>query len=90
MFPTDAQAVGAADQLLLRTIWHLQLAGYQAARQRNPSGLISSDKLNIFIGGAWQLYDIFSLGYAGRATIVQFFKMDAGGANPVPNGGIPD
>ena len=90
VFSTDAEAVAAADQLLLRTIWHLQLAGYQAARQRNPSGLISSDKMNIFIDGAWQLYDIFSLGYAGRATYVQFFKMDAGGASPVPSGGIPD
>jgi len=90
VFSTDAEAVAAADQLLLRTIWHLQLAGYQAARQRNPSGLISSDKLNILIGGAWQLYDIFSLGYAGRASYVQFFKMDAAGVNPVASGGIPD
>src|SRR5206468_7964135 len=40
VFGSDDEAVAAADQLLLRTIWHLQLAGYQAGRQRNPSGAI--------------------------------------------------
>ena len=28
-------------------IWHLHLAGFQAGRQRNPSGAISIDKLTI-------------------------------------------
>ncbi|PYR37269.1 MAG: hypothetical protein DMF90_07400 [Acidobacteria bacterium] len=87
VFPTDSQALAAADELLRRSIWHLHLAGYQAGRQRNPSGAISSDKLTIFIGG-WHAYDIFSLGYAGVATRVQFFEVTP--ANPVPDGGIPD
>lgn len=87
VFPSDAQAEDAAEQLLLRTIWHLQLAGFQAARQRNPSGLISKDKLTINIGG-WRCFDIYSLGYAGRATTVQFFEIS--GTNPVPDPGIPD
>ena len=88
VFGSDAQAEGAAEQLLLRTIWHLQQAGYQAARQRNPSGAISKDKLTIFLNGAWQAYDIFRLGFAGSATQVQFFQVDL--PNPVPDPGIPD
>ena len=88
VYGSEGEAVAAAEQLLRRTIWHLQLAGYQAGRQRNPSGLISNDKLTIFIDGSWHVYDIFSLGFAGRATTVQFFEIT--GANPVPDGGIPD
>jgi hypothetical protein len=88
VFPTDSQALAAADELLRRTIWHLHLAGYQAGRQQNPSGAISSDKLTIFIGGAWHAYDIFSLGYAGVATRVQFLEVTP--PNYVPDGGIPD
>jgi len=87
VFGTEAAAEDAAEQLLLRTIWHLQLAGFQAARQRNPSGLISKDKLTINIGG-WRAFDIYSLGVAGRATTVQFFEI--GGTNPVPDPGIKD
>ena len=88
VFNTDSEAEGAAAQLLLRTIWHLQLAGYQAARQRNPSGAISGDKLNIYVNGAWHAYDIFSLGFAGRATTVQFFEVTP--ASPLADPGIPD
>lgn len=88
VFGSEGEAVAAADQLLLRTIWHLQLAGYQAGRQRNPSGAISSDKLTIFVNGGWHAYDIFSLGYAGVASKVQFFEV--GSPNPVASGGIPD
>lgn len=88
VFATDAEAEGAAEQLLLRTIWHLHLAGYQAARQRNPSGAISKDKLTILINGAWQAYDIFRLGSARVATQVQFLLTSP--ANPVADPGIPD
>jgi hypothetical protein len=79
VFGSEGEAVGAADQLLRRTIWHLQLAGFNAARQKNPSGAISSDKVSIFIDGGWHCYDIFSLGSAGRATTVQFIEV------PLPN-----
>jgi hypothetical protein len=88
VFGSDGEALSAAEELLLRTVWHLQLAGYQSARQRNPSGVISDDKLNILLNGSWQAYDIFSLGFAGRATTVQFVSI--GGANPIPDSGIPD
>lgn len=74
IFGSTEAAEDAAEQLLLRTIWHLQLAGFQAGRQQNPSGAISKDKLTINIGG-WHAYDIYSLGTAGKKTTVQFFEV---------------
>lgn len=85
---SERAAAAAADELLGRTIWHLQLAGFQAARQRNPSGAISSDKVSIIIDGRWRVYDIFSLGTAGRATRVQWLEVPL--PDPVGNDGIPD
>ena len=57
---TTDEGVAAAQELLRRMIWHLQLAGFQAGRQRNPSGAVSSDKLTILINGSWHAYDIFT------------------------------
>jgi hypothetical protein len=88
VFPTEDQAVAAAQELLLRTIWHLQLAGFQAGRQQNPSGAISNDKLTIMIDGSWHSYDIFSLGVGGRATTVGF--MEVFPAHYVASSGIRD
>jgi hypothetical protein len=88
VFSTDAEAEGAAEQLLLRTIWHLQLAGFRSGRQQNPSGAISKDKLTIYINGAWHSYDIFRLGYAGVPTEVQF--MEVVPPNYVASSGIAD
>lgn len=87
VFPTEDQAVTAAEQLLRRMIWHLRLAGFQANRQRNPSGLISNDKLTINIGG-WHVYDIMTLGYAGVAGRVTFNEVPL--PDPVPDSGVPD
>ena len=89
VFPTEEQAVAAAEQLLLRIIWHLKLAGFDAARQRNPSGLISNDKMSLFIDGAWHVYDIFTLGYGGVATKITGLN-EVPLPNPVPSPGIPD
>jgi hypothetical protein len=93
VFPTEQQAVAAAEQLLLRTIWHLKLAGFNAARQRNPSSLISNDKLNIFIDGTYRVYDIYRLGFAGQATEITGLNdicPDTLCSQPVPENGIPD
>jgi hypothetical protein len=93
VFATEEQAIAAAEELLLRTIWHLKLAGFDAARQRNPSGLISNDKLNIFIDGAYHVYDIYRLGFAGNATEITGLNdvcPDLLCAQPVPVTGIPD
>ena len=88
VFGSEGAAVGAADQLLRRTIWHLKLAGFEAARQKNPSGAISSDKMCVKIGGVWRVFDIYSLGVAGRATTVHWLEIT--GANPQADAGIPD
>ena len=87
VFPTDDQALGAAEQLLRRMIWHLRLVGFQANRQRNPSGLISNDKLTINIGG-WHVYDVMTLGFAGSAGRVTFNEVPL--PDPVPDSGVPD
>src|SRR5262245_28514745 len=57
--PTESEGISRAEELLLRTIWHLKLYGFDAGRQRNPSGAISNDKLTILIDGRWRAFDIF-------------------------------
>jgi hypothetical protein len=89
VFNNEAAAESAAEELLLRTIWHLKLQGFDAARQRNPSTAISKDKVNIYIRGSWRTYDIYTLGSAGQATtisgLLRVFPED-----PQFNDGIPD
>ena len=78
-----------AEELLRRMIWHLQLAGYDAGRQRNPSGAISNDKLTVFINGSWHAYDCFrNLGTPGIPIDVIFLEVFPAGH--VNDGGIPD
>ena len=69
-------------------IWHLQLAGFQSGRERNPSGAISGDKLTVVADGAWHVYDVWTLGGAGRPISVIFYEVFP--PNPVADGGIPD
>ncbi len=85
---TDGEAYSANVELLRRVIWHLRLAGFEAARQRNPSGLISADKLCVRLEGAWQAIDIGTLGSAGRAMVIVVQLI--GGADPLPDLGLPD
>src|SRR5262249_52328928 len=87
--PTESAARDAGEELLRRMIWHLQLAGYQAGRQRNPSGAVSGDKLTIFIDGAWHAFDVFiDYGAANQTTRVGFGEVTP--ANPLPDSGIAD
>jgi hypothetical protein len=88
VFHSDWEALAAAEELLLRTIWHLQQAGFAAGRQRNPSSAISNDKMTIFADGRWRVYDVYSLGYRGRATTVLFIEVPR--PYHVPDEGIPD
>lgn len=93
VFSTEDEAVNAAEQLLRRTIWHLQRAGFQAGRQRNPSGLISKDKFTIQLSdqpGVWRWVDVFTLGFANQATRVSWSEPKAEGAQHVPDTGIAD
>jgi len=85
---TEAQSLRECEELMLRMIWHLKLAGYQSGRQRNPSNAISLDKLTIFIDGAWHAYDVLSLGNVNEEIAIHFIEVWP--ANHVPDGGIPD
>lgn len=87
--PTRGEAESAAEELLLRIIWHLQLAGYDAGRQRNPSGAISNDKLDIFIGGAWHAYDLFR-DYGAPNTPMDIIFFEVFPPSPISYPGIPD
>lgn len=87
--PTESSAVADAEQLLLRIIWHLQLAGFNAGRQQNPNGAISNDKLTVFLDGRWQAFDVFaSYGVPNQQMHVIFWPVDPPGHIPYP--GIPD
>jgi hypothetical protein len=82
----DSEA--AAQHLMLRMIWHLRLAGFQAGRQKNPSGAISGDKLSVFADGFWRAYDVVSTRHDGSPLDVHFDEVFP--ANHVPDTGIPD
>jgi len=86
----ENEKVARAEELLLRIIWHLQLAGYQSARQKNPSGAISNDKLTVVLDdGRWHAFDVMTnFDVGGLATRLIWFEV--GGPNPQQNGGIPD
>ena len=86
---TESESVANAVELLRRMIWHLQLAGFQAGRQKNPSGAVSGDKMTIFADGAWHAYDVFfSYGTPGVATEVIFWEVYP--PSTLADGGIPD
>ncbi len=86
---TDAASTSAAEEFLLRVIWHLYLAGFQeVARQKNPSGVISGDKFCVKIDDQWRCFDCLSIGFANVAPILRFTEID--GPNPVLDAGIPD
>ena len=79
----DGMNGDAMEELLRRMIWHLNLNGVQAARQKNPSGRISTDKLAALIDGAWRAYDVLSDRDTPGPFRVGFDEVP--GANPQPN-----
>lgn len=86
---TDAEAVAQSEELLRRMIWHLQHAGFQAGRQRNPSGAISNDKVTVFADNAWRAFDVFyDYGVANQPTQVIFYEVFP--PSPIADGGIAD
>jgi hypothetical protein len=87
--PSESEGIARAEELLLRTIWHLQLAGFEAGRQRNPSGAVSNDKLTIVIDGGWRAYDIFrDVGRPGAPLDLIFLEVFPAG--PLAYPGLPD
>jgi hypothetical protein len=86
---TESEGIARAEELLLRTIWHLRLYGFDAGRQRNPSGAISNDKLTILVDGAWRVFDIF-MDLARPGVPMRVIFLEITGANPIAYPGIPD
>jgi hypothetical protein len=87
--PSESEGIARAEELLLRTIWHLRLVGFEAGRQRNPSGAISNDKLTIVIDGGWHAYDIFrDVGRPGVPIDLMFLEVFPPG--PLAYPGLPD
>jgi len=78
-----------AEQLLKRMIWHLQQASFTAGRQRNPSGLISKDKLTVQVDGILRAYDVF-VGFDNFAAAMQTQMHPVGPADYVADPGTPD
>lgn len=78
-----------AEEMLERMIFHLQLAGFTAGRQRNPSSLISKDKLTAETDGEIKAYDIF----IGLSEFTVAMGVTAGRVCPadyVATAGTPD
>lgn len=77
VFSTDEEAELMAEVLLTLFQEELMITGYATSRQRNPSGAVSKDKL--IIGSDLfgpNVYDLFTLGYAGHATVLHFNRED--------------
>lgn len=77
VFSTDEEAEAMAEVLLTLFQEELMITGYATSRQRNPSGAVSKDKL--IIGSDLfgpNVYDLFTLGYAGHATVLHFNRED--------------
>lgn len=78
-----------AEALLLRIIWHLHQAGFVAGRQRNPSGLISPDKMCVEVDGVIRAYDIF-ISYDNNTIPLQVAGNEVAPAQLVDDPGLPD
>lgn len=76
------------EELLRRMIWHLNQDGFIAGRQRNPSSVISKDKLTVGIGGDVFAYDVFQGVDFDQPVPVQAQRVCP--ADYVEDAGIPD
>jgi len=83
------EKMGATEELLRRIIWHLRYAGFQAGRQRNPSGAISLDKLTVVADGAWHSYDIFT-NFDISSVETRMLFIEVWPPSHLPDDGIPD
>ena len=78
-----------AEELLLRMIWHLQLAGFVSGRQRNPSSAISKDKLTVEVDGVLRAYDVF-IGLSEFTVAMGTHMGEVAPPDYVEDPGIPD
>jgi len=75
-------------EFVLRAIWHLQQEGFTAGRQRNPSGLLSNDKLAVVVDGVTRAYDI--VGMNPPAEEMSSHMVEVGSPNLVADPGLAD
>jgi hypothetical protein len=87
--PDLATREANAEEMLERMIWHLQLAGFNAGRQRNPSSLISKDKLTVDTDGETKAYDVF-IGLSEFTQAMGVHMARVCPADYVATGGTPD
>lgn len=78
-----------AEELMLRAVWHLRQAGFEAGRQQNPSGLLSRDKLTVIVDGVTRAYDIFQ-GKGDFATPMTTQMLEVAPPVMVDDPGTPD
>jgi hypothetical protein len=86
---TIGERLTNAENLLRRVIWHLQLAGFTSGRQKNPSGLISQDKITVVVDGVLRAYDIF-IDLSNFAIQLKGHMGEVGPPKMVGDAGIPD
>lgn len=78
-----------AIELVERMIWHLQQAGFTAGRQKNPSGLISTNKLAVICDGIPRAYDVLT--NASNYTVAMTTSMqEVGSPNLQATSGTAD
>jgi hypothetical protein len=85
---TQAARDAHQEELLLRMIWHLNNAGFQAGRQQNPSGAISVDKLTVIVDGVLRAYDMFTGG--AYSDPIGIHVIEVAPPNQVADPGTPD
>lgn len=78
-----------AEEMIRRMIWHLQKAGFEAGRQKNPSGRISKDKLAVTVDGVSIAYDLF-IDLEGFTTQMRGHMGSVGKGNMQSDAGIAD
>lgn len=80
-------------ELIGRVIWHLQLAGFQAGKNKNPSGATGIDNFTVMVDGVWRGYDIILANSFTQFTAPFSMVMLALLPNEttyLPDGGVPD
>lgn len=78
-----------ATELIARMIWHLRQAGFTAGQQRNPSGILSDNKLCVVVDGVTRAYDVLR----GKGEFTQPMDtqmLEVAPADLVDYAGIPD
>lgn len=84
-----ATRIANATELVARMIWHLREAGFTAGQQRNPSGIISDNKLCVVVDGVTRAYDVLR-GKSDFANPMSTQMLEVAPADLVDYGGIPD